>query len=167
MQISKLGAAFPLASLGIPTRGWSKRKEGTHKFSKPLRDQPLCPSKKMEVSFFFFYKELIQRQTGLVLLLNPGGSWCTKFQENFTESNIEHPLKMKILATVQLEHTVANVAERKQREEWPALLSKHQELCAVSHVSDLDQVCILGLSCPDIFNSLKIRVGAIFLLFTC
>ena len=151
MQISKLGAAFPLASLGIPTRGWSKRKEGTHKFSKPLRDQPLCPSKK----------------TGLVLLLNPGGSWCTKFQENFTESNIEHPLKMKILATVQLEHTVANVAERKQREEWPALLSKHQELCAVSHVSDLDQVCILGLSCPDIFNSLKIRVGAIFLLFTC
>ena len=56
MQISKLGAAFPLASLGIPTRGWSKRKEGTHKFSKPLRDQPLCPSKKMEVSFFFLQR---------------------------------------------------------------------------------------------------------------
>lgn len=163
MQISKLGAAFPLVSLGIPTRGWSKRREGIHKFSKPLRDQPLCPSKKMEVSL---YKELIQRQTGLVLLLNSGGSWCTKFQENFTESNID-PLKIKILATLQLEHTVANVAERKQREEWTAQLSRHQELCAVSHVSDLDRVCILGLSCPDIFNSLKIRVGAIFLLFTC
>lgn len=95
-----------------------KQKKGRHSQVLKATKRPTpVPIQEDGGLFFFFYKELIQRQTGLVLLLNPGGSWCTKFQENFTESNIEHPLKMKILATVQLEHTVANVAERKQREE--------------------------------------------------
>lgn len=102
MQISKLGAAFPLVSLGILTREWGKRKGRCPPILKATK-WPTTASTQEDGGFF--YKESIQRPKGLNMSVNPGGSWGTKIQVNFTESNVQHPLKTKILETVQSEHT--------------------------------------------------------------